>query len=99
MIKTIVKRELKNNLIFFLPESPARQGYICYWTPREGHGEASLQYFWSLKNPTEKQEEEIPSIIEQYANIGRYEPVKRVKRDSVSLRKIRYAHHARKETA
>lgn len=89
MIKVIAKRESGNSLVFFLPDTPARRGYIAYWTPKEGHGEAGIDYFRQTRRPLPSQEAEIARLIEVYAHIGEYTTIKRVQKDSQKLQAYR----------
>jgi len=87
MLKTIVKRE-GSGLVLFFPESRANRGMIVRWSPDEGHTEASMEYYWGLKNPPKDQD--VSGLIETYARIGEYTPMERVYRDSAALRSTRW---------
>lgn len=54
--------------IIFLPDTPANYGRIAYCSPQEGHGEASLEYYWGTKKPGA---EHVPELwANWYANCG-----------------------------
>ena len=53
-IKIIVRLEKnpytgKMDEVLFLPNTPAKYGMIAYCSPKEGHGEATLEYYRSTK--------------------------------------------------
>ena len=81
MLRTILKTETFNGEerpILFLPDEPANLGLIAYCSPVEGHGEASLEYYYKCK-PL-KDEKEATRLLQWYENIGpkeEREPVKR----------------------
>jgi hypothetical protein len=90
MIKVIPKVEAPSEVVLFLPEMPAKQGYICYWSSSEGHGEASMGYYQqSTCRPSTEHEHTIENLMEKYARIGDYEAVTRVSRDTKTMRKKR----------
>jgi len=90
MIKVIPKVEAPNEIVLFLPEMPANKGNICFWSPAEGHGEASMAYYQqSTRRPKPEHEHTIENLMEKYARIGDYEAVTRVSRDTKTMRKKR----------
>jgi hypothetical protein len=90
MIKVIPKVEAPNEIVLFLPEMPAKRGYICYWSPAEGHGEASIGYYQQkTRLPKPEHETAIENLMERYARIGDYATVVRVSRDTGTMRKKR----------
>jgi hypothetical protein len=90
MIKVIPKVEAPNEIVLFLPEIPAAHGNICYWSPAEGHGEASMSYYkHNTRTPSKEHDTAIENLMEQYARIGDYETVVRVCRDTKIMRKKR----------
>ena len=90
MIKVIPKVEALSEVVLFLPEMPAKQGYICYWSPAEGHGEASMGYYQqNTRRPSTEHEHTIENLMEKYAHIGDFEAVVRVSRDTKTMRKKR----------
>jgi hypothetical protein len=87
MIKVIPKLEAPNEIVLFLPEMPANKGNICFWSPAEGHGEASMDYYIkNTRRPTIEHEHTIENLMERYARIGDYETVVRVARDTRIMR-------------
>ena len=69
-MKVIVKVELPDELALFLPEMPATYGRICYWSPTEGHGEASMDYYIkNTRRPSIKHEPRVENLMEQYSRI------------------------------
>lgn len=71
-IKVIVKTELFNGQrrpILFLPNTAANSGTIAYYSPLEGHGEASLSYYEKCKH--EKNVKAANDLILQYDAIDK----------------------------
>ena len=90
MIKVIPKVEAPNEIVLFLPEMPATRGNICFWSPAEGHGEASMDYYIkNTRKPKPEHEHTIENLMEQYARIGECVTVTRVFRDTSTMRKKR----------
>jgi hypothetical protein len=90
MIKVIPKVEAQNEVVLFLPEMPSKRGYICFWSPSEGHGEASMDYYQkSTRRPKPEHETTIENLMEQHARIGAYATLVRVSRDTGTMRKKR----------
>lgn len=79
MIKYIVKWE-KDHPILFFPDYPANPGRIACYARVGQHGEACLQYYWSLRNPKPHQEADVAALVREYEQIGEPEPMKRVHR-------------------
>jgi DNA-directed RNA polymerase subunit RPC12/RpoP len=87
MIKVIPKVEAPNEVVLFLPEMPATRGNICFWSPAEGHGEASMDYYQkNTRRPSIEHETTIENLMERYARIGDYQTVVRVARDTRIMR-------------
>ena len=87
MIKVIPKVEAQNEVVLYLPEIPSKRGYICFWSPAEGHGEASMDYYIkNTRKPKPEHEHTIENLMERYARIGDYETVVRVARDTRIMR-------------
>lgn len=88
-IKVIVKLENdgKKTPILFFPEQKANPANIPYWTSAEGHGEASLSYFWALRNP---EPEVAEAFIKQYERLHNC-TLTRVARDTYQMRMARWA--------
>ena len=87
MIKVIPKVEAPNEVVLFLPEMPATKGNICFWSPAEGHGEASMAYYQkNTRRPSIEHETIIENLMERYARIGDYQTVVRVARDTRIMR-------------
>ena len=67
-MKVIVKIETPDILTLFLPEMPATYGHIACWSPRDGHTEASMDYYIkNTRRPSIKHEPRIDILMEQYA--------------------------------
>ena len=64
--------------VLFLPDCPANYGMIAYCDPKEGHGEAPLEYYQSTKT---YKGDAGDMWVNWYANYGgKYAPVRAVKR-------------------
>lgn len=66
-IKVIVKTEKFNGRerpILFLPNTSSTSGLISYYSPEEGHGEASLDYYRKCKH--ERNAETANKLIAEY---------------------------------
>jgi len=80
-IKVILKVELNRHTdkfepILFLPDSSANYNRIAYFSPNEGHGEASFEYYYKCK-PL-KDEKLASELLDMYANYGGVNtPIKR----------------------
>jgi hypothetical protein len=89
-MKVIAKVETPDSLALFLPEMPAVHGRICYWSPAEGHGEASMDYYIkNTRRPSIKHEPRVEILMEKYARI--YDcTVERVFKDTRAFRFTRW---------
>lgn len=65
--KLIIKKD-KFGLIAFYPDVSATYGNIMSMTFNEGHSEASIQYYWKTKKPTEKEVLEFIATYENHYN-------------------------------
>lgn len=96
-VKVIVKQEKwpngESRLVFFFPESQTNPGNIECWCDREGHCEASMGYYWKLKNPYFEQEEDVAKLMRFYERnyqvAGPFK-LKRVARDNQNMRRMRW---------
>lgn len=88
MIKTIVKQDNLGVILFF-PEYAANSGFMMYWTPSEGHGEACLDYMRRCKR-IDIQNEIVQKILNQYERLGEYEKTVICFRDTKKMQAIRY---------
>ena len=91
-IKVIVKRERQLNptgthLLLFFPESSANPPNIECWDG--AHNEASMGYFWGLKNPREEDEADVDKLFKHYENFYGFKPI-RILRDSQKMRVERW---------
>jgi hypothetical protein len=91
-MKYIAKTEGRRGLILFFPEVDARPGFIQYWTPAEGHGEACHDYYRALRNPRPERAAELARIVSLYERMPP-EPItlERVYRDSEKTYQARHA--------
>ena len=91
--KVIVKREKQKNptgtnLLLFFPEEAANAPNIVCWDG--AHCEASMGYFWNLKNPDDA---EADNLIKAYESIHDVS-LARIKRDSQKMRVERWRKEA-----
>ena len=89
-IKVIVKRERQPNptgthLLLFFPESSANPPNIECWDG--AHSEASMGYFWGLKNPRE--EDDVEGFLRNYERLHDLK-LTRILRDSQKMRVERW---------
>ena len=92
-IKVIVKREKQRNptgtnLLLFFPESPANAPNIQCWDG--AHCEASMGYFWNLKNPERGEADSLIKIYEEIHDVS----LVRIMRDSQKMRVERWRKEA-----
>ena len=74
---------IDSNAILFFPDLPAKKGFICHYTKKEGHGECSLEYYKkSTKAPKSEGDcFECDSMVEHYnQNNGAHRRMKRLSR-------------------
>jgi hypothetical protein len=76
----------QQSILLLFPEREANPGNIQYWNAADGHGECSMGYFWSLKNPSD---EAACAAIHRYEQLHQTCCV-RVLRDSLSMRTNRW---------
>lgn len=96
-VKVIVKIEKdprgKVKPLLFFPETPANRGRIECWDGN--HCEATMGYFWSLKNPPQGLEADVTSMLQwyerQYQCAGPFK-LQRVQRDSGKMRNARWSY-------
>ena len=56
----------RGELILFFPEERARSGFIVCWTVRDGHNEASTDYYRRLKNPGDADAQSLADTVRTY---------------------------------
>lgn len=81
-------------LILFFPEEDANPGFIQYWTPREGHGEAAGDYYARLRNPGPQHADELAALVARYGSMWPPVTLERARRDSERMRRARHAWRA-----
>lgn len=74
-------------VILFFPEEPANLHNICFYSPVDGHGEASVSYYWSLRNPPK---DAMAAAVATYQKQTGTE-LRVVLRDSCIMRNARWA--------
>ena len=95
-IKVILKTEKFNGStrpVLFLPDTSCNTGFIAYFSPDEGHGEACYEYYLSCKPMKDKILAD--KLLAMYSGYGEVYPVKRVYRRS--LNDIKQANNHRKQ--
>jgi hypothetical protein len=79
-------------LILFFPEVSAWPGFIQYFSPNDGHGEAATDYYRRLKNPGPEHAAALAALVERYQAIDPAgPPLVRVFRDSENMFRARHA--------
>ena len=76
---------IDSNAILFFPDLPAKKGFICHYTKKEGHGECSLEYYkGSTKAPkSESDRSECNNLALNYeTNHGAHRRMVRLSRKS-----------------
>lgn len=93
-VKVIAKLERCNGTlrpILFFPETPANFGRIECWTMQEGHSEADMGYYRSLRNP--EPDDVLDKLLRfyerRYRMVGEFTLVQ-VRRDTDKMRKARW---------
>ena len=84
-IKVILKTESfngKQQPILFLPDTSCNRGFIAYFSPDEGHGEACYEYYGSCR-PL-KDSALADKLLAMYSGYGEVYPVKRAYRQSLN---------------
>ena len=80
-VSTIIVREERNPYtgewepILFIPSDAANYGMVSTCSPKEGHGEASLEYYPSTRKPKNWGRKSAEWWANWYANYGGGEPV------------------------
>jgi hypothetical protein len=64
-MKYIAKIE-REGLILFFPELRARSGFMVCWSVRDGHNEASTDYYRRLRNPSDSHAQNLAEILRAY---------------------------------
>lgn len=64
----IVRTEGKEKPIAFFPGKPANPGFICFFTEKEGHGEASIEYYGRTKKANDIETENMLKYYQHYSD-------------------------------